>query len=101
MGELFIYASKVTFFHPNGFFRLIVAGSWDGKVKIWCRESSDCLFTIANKVFNACIYIFSGVEQEREIVSERERGRRAREGEREKKYGENGNCCNCLFTIAN
>ena len=57
-----------------------MAGSWDGKVKIWCRESSDCLFTIANKVFNACIYIFSGVEQER--------GRKiAREGEREEIWG--------------
>ncbi|XP_023331508.1 F-box/WD repeat-containing protein 11 [Eurytemora carolleeae] len=26
--------------------RLIVSGSWDGKIKIWCRVSSECLFTI-------------------------------------------------------
>ena len=39
------------------FERLIVGGCWDGKVKIWCRESAECLATITIKVYKKVIPI--------------------------------------------
>ena len=41
------------------FERLIVGGCWDGKVKIWCRESAECLATITIKVYKIKGYTHS------------------------------------------
>ena len=48
---------KYSYLNIDILFRLIVAGSCKGRVKIWCRESSECLATIQHKVkrLNFCI----------------------------------------------